>query len=152
MVEEDKEALMNRTIDKKAAQGMQEGSLQGDNSILEQASPDKDNYSEDMNCILVQRVEQQEAQEEDEVEEDKRNLDRAAVAVEEVVLMVAVVVVEEEQQAVVIAVHTDNVVGTDTFFSMMSRFTFSTDIRYFKTLLDQSPINQRNTGYASLFK
>lgn len=97
MVEEDKEALMNMTIDKEVVQGMWEGSLQGGNSILEQASLDKDNYSEDMNCILVRKVAQQEAREEDEVEEDKRNLDRVAVAVEEEVALMVVVVVEEEE-------------------------------------------------------
>ena len=87
-----------------------------------------DNYLEDMNRILVRRVEQHEVQEEDEVEEGTRNLDRvvvvvAAVVEEEVVLMV--VVVEEGQgSVVVIVVHTDNV-GTGTFFEDGTRITCS---------------------------
>lgn len=40
-----------------------------------------------MNCILVRKVEQHEAQEEDVVEEDKRNFDKVVVvAVEEEVV------------------------------------------------------------------
>ena len=36
-----------------------------------------------------------------------------------------------------IVVDTDNVVGTDTFFENETRITFSPDIRYFNTLLDE---------------
>lgn len=91
MVEEDKEALMNMKIDKEVVRDMWGGNLQGGNSIQEQASLDKDNYSEDMNCILGRKVVQHEVQQEDEVEEGKRKLDRVVAVEEEVVLMVVVV-------------------------------------------------------------